>query len=69
MFPIIRRRRTGSKVKSVEDVPIDCVCRMPELPNSNAPLVKGGVYHSDTCVKVQPKYLATSTLWHCAKCS
>ena len=34
MFPIMRQRRTGSKVKSVEDVPIYCVCRMPELSTS-----------------------------------
>ena len=34
MFPIMKRRRSGAKVKSVEKVPIYCVFRMPELPNS-----------------------------------
>ncbi len=35
-FPVKKPRRTGLKVKTVEeDVPIHCVYRMPVLPKSN----------------------------------
>ena len=71
MFPIMKRRRTGSKVKIVEEMPIYCVCRMPELPDSNWIECSSCKewYHSDTCVKVPPKCLATNVLWHCAECT
>ena len=62
---------TGSKVKIVEEMPIYCVCRMPELPDSNWIECSSCKewYHSDTCVKVPPKCLATNVLWHCAECT
>ena len=35
-FPIVKRRRDAAclKVKVVEDIPVYCLCRMPELPDS-----------------------------------
>ena len=70
MFPIKKRRRTEFKVKTVDEIPIYCICRMPELPNSawiECSSCKEW-YHSDTCVKVPPKYCTTKALWHCGKC-
>ena len=70
MFPIMKRRHSGAKVKSVEKIPIYCVCCMPELPNSiwiECSSCKEW-YHSDTCVHV-PKYQLKYASWHCAKCS
>ena len=35
MFPYNKlRRATELTVKSVEEVPVYCICRMPELPNT-----------------------------------
>ena len=70
MFPVMKKRRTGSRVKAVQKIHIYCVCRMPDLPNSKWIECSSCKewYHSDTCVKVAAKYLATNTLWHCAKC-
>ena len=70
MFPTMRRRHMCLKVESVEEIPVYCICCMPELPNSKWIECSSckGWYHSDTCVKVPPKYLATNALWHCAKC-
>ena len=66
MFPVMKKRRTGSRVKSVEEIPVYCVCRMPDLPNSKwiECSSRKEWYHSDTCIKVAAKYLATNTMWH-----
>ena len=56
MFPIRKRRRIHSKVKTTENIPIYCVCRMPQLPNTNwveCSRCKEW-YHSDTCVQLLP---------------
>ena len=33
-FPIIRNRRTPSKIKAAEQFNVYCICRMPEIANS-----------------------------------
>ena len=55
-FPIMKRRRGAAclKVKVVEDIPVYCLCRMPELPDSfwvECSACKEW-YHSNTCVKI-----------------
>jgi len=54
MFPIKKRRCTGFKMKAVNEIPIYCICHMPELPNSTWIECSSCKewYHSDTCVKV-----------------
>lgn len=56
MFPIRKRRRIHYKAKLIENIPIYCLCRMPELPDTK--WVKCSLckewYHSDTCVAVTP---------------
>ena len=53
MFPYSKlRRATESSVKAVEEVHVYCVCRMPELPNTNWIECFGckNWYHRDTCL-------------------
>ena len=71
LFPIKRRRRMGSKIKRSRDIQVFCLCRMPELPESNNWIECCACkewYHSDTCVKVNPEHLKAHTLWYCPKC-
>ena len=70
MFPIMRKRRTGNKVKSFDEILVYCMCRMPELPNSRWIECSScnEWYHSETCVKV-PLSLPKHASWYCAKCT
>jgi len=49
MFPVSRKRRVKSLVRSTEEIPVYCKCRMPELPGDhmieslNVLLVKSGI--------------------------
>ena len=65
MFPIMKRRCTGCKVKSVDYIPVYCMCHMPELPNSVGIECSSCKewYHSDTCVKVS-KALPKHASWY-----
>ena len=71
-FPIVKRRRGAAclKVKVVEDIPVYCLSRMPELPDSIwvecSPCKEW--YHSNTGVKISEEYLARNALWQCPKC-
>ena len=70
MFPIRKRRRIYSKVKTIEDIPVYCVCRMPELPNTKWVQCSKCKewYHSDTCINATPCQLEGKRLWHCPTC-
>ena len=71
MFPYNKlRRATELTVKSVEEVPIYCICRMPELPNTKwieCSRCKKW-FHTETCICVPPKALVASTRWFCSMC-
>ena len=56
MFPVKQMRR-GTKVKTTEQIPVYCSCRMPELPQTKWIECSGCKewYHAGTCIKVQPK--------------
>ena len=57
MFPVIRKRRVKkSAVKSTEQVPVYCKCRMPELPGERMIECTDCKewYHLDSCVVVPP---------------
>ena len=66
MFPVKRMRR-GTKVKTTEQIPVYCSCRMPELPQTKWIECSGCKewYHAGTCIKVQPKYLNPKYKWFC----
>ena len=66
MCPLLRWA-TESTVKSVDEVRVYCVCRMPELPNTvglSALTVRGGIYHTESCVNVPSTALSTNTTWY-----
>ena len=70
MFPHKKVRRAAtSKIKSVQDIKIYCVCRMPELPNTSwiERTSCGEWYHMQTCVSVRPSAHIKSTDWFCDK--
>ena len=71
MFPYNKlQRATELTVKSVEEVPIYCICRMPELPNTKwieCSRCKKW-FHTETCICVPPKALVASTRWFCSMC-
>ncbi len=70
MFPTKRARRTGMRKKAVENVPVYCSCRMPDLPGCKwleCSKYKEW-YHSDTCVQVDAKYVDTKCKWFCPSC-
>ena len=57
MFPVLRKQRVKKiAVKTTEEVPVYCKCRMPELPGEK--LIEctncKKWYHLDTCVNVPP---------------
>ena len=63
MFPYSKlRRATESTVKSVDEVPVYCVCRMPELPNTHWIEYSGCKrwYHTEPCVNVPSTALSTN---------
>ena len=72
MFPVLRKRRVKKiAVKTTEEVPVYCKCRMPELPGEK--LIEctncKEWYHLDTCVNVPPTTcLDSSEPWFCHKC-
>ncbi len=70
-FPVKKLRRTGLKVKTIEEMPVYCICRMPELPDSKwieCTSCKGW-YHSDTCVlTLSPEIFFRKTKWLCCNC-
>ena len=73
MFPVVRKRRVKkSSVKTVEQVPVYCKCRMPELPGER--MIECSMckdwYHMDTCVggAPLPSHLDSSLSWFCNKC-
>jgi len=71
MFPYSKlRRATESTVKSVDEVPVYCVCRMPELPNTHWIECSGCKrwYHTESCINVPSKALSTNTSWYCNRC-
>ena len=63
MFPYRKlRRATESTVKPVDEVPVYCVCRIPELPNTRwieALAVRGGTTQSPTSMYHVQLFLAT----------
>ena len=74
MFPVKKLRRSTAKVKSTDFVPIFCLCRMPELPNTQwieCPKCKEW-FHLETCVQVPTSNLAPTGNcvddWYCNAC-
>ena len=74
MFPVKKLRRSTAKVKSTDFVPIFCLCRMPELPNTQwieCPKCKEW-FHLETCVQVPKSNLAPTGNcvddWYCNAC-
>ena len=64
MFPYSKlRRATESTVKSVDEVPVYCICRMPEPPNTRWIECSGCKrwYHTESCVNVPSIALSTNT--------
>jgi len=72
MFPVSRKRRMKkSLVKSTEEIPVYCKCRMPELPGDH--MIECTAckewYHLDTCVFVSPSArVDKSAPWLCYRC-
>ena len=62
---------TESTVKSVDEVPVYCICRMPELPNTSWIECSGCKrwYHTDSCINVPRTALSSNTTWYCNRCS
>ena len=62
---------TESTVKSVDEVPVYCICRMPELPNTSWIKCSGCKrwYHTDSCINVPRTALSSNTTWYCNRCS
>ena len=66
----IQKTETGyteSTVKSVDEVPVYCVCRMPELPNTRWIECSGCKrwYHTESCINVPHTALSSNTTWYC----
>ena len=71
MFPYSKlRQATESTVKSVDEVPVYCVCRIPELPNTHWIECSGCKrwYHTESCINVPSTVLSTNTSWYCNRC-
>ena len=72
MFPVNRKRRVKkSPVKTSDEVPVYCKCRMPEQPGDS--MIECTVckewYHLDPCVIVSPSARADkSAPWLCYRC-
>ena len=62
---------TESTVKSVDEVPVYRICRMPELPNTSWIECSGckSWYHIDSCINVPCTALSSNTSWYCNRCS
>ena len=66
MFPYRKLRHLT--VKSVDEVPLYCVCRMPELPNTRRIECSGCKrwYHTDSCISVP--HLSSNNTWYYNRC-
>lgn len=70
MFPVKQIRHSKLSVKYIEEVPVYCKCRMPELPGCNwieCSKCKGW-YHIGTCVSVSKKHLQLGCPRYCHQC-
>ena len=74
MFPVNRKHRVKkSLVKSTEEIPVYCNCRMPELPGDHMIEFECTAckewYHLDICVFVSPSArVDKSAPWLCYRC-
>ena len=56
-------------LKTIEDIPVYCVCRMPELPNTKwAQCSKCGITQILALTLYTPCQLEGKRLWHCPTC-
>lgn len=70
MFPVIKERRGKQKVKSTQQIPLYCSCRLPDI--SGIRLIECSKcktwYHTNICVPVDKKYFSRDIEWSCPKC-
>ena len=69
MFPIRKERRMKKKIKRVEELAIYCTCRMPLMGEVIHCNMCKEWFHTETCVKVEQKYINTKVKWLCDLCS
>lgn len=71
MFPILRDRRSESRVKYVCMTNVHCICRMPRM--GDEPMIQctacGEWYHGTICIEVPSSAWNPNTPWVCPPCS
>ena len=72
MFPYMKlRRATESTVKSSEEVPVYCACKMPNLPDTAwiQCSVCRNRFHTESCIdRPSASSLCGKTPWYCSNC-
>ena len=70
MFPVKKERRRAKKIKTHDEIPVFCSCRLPEIPGVQ--MIECTQckmwYHVELCVTLDPIYLSPKTHWYCNKC-
>ena len=69
MFPVARKRRPKkSRVKSIQQVPVFCSCRMPEMGECMTECTNCKQWYHVFCVNACPTVLNSSASWFCKSC-
>ena len=69
MFPVAQKRRPKkSRVKSIQQVPVFCSCRMPEIGECMIECTNCKQWYHVSCVNACTTVLNCSASWFCKSC-